>query len=130
MNSLTALAVAGLLAVSQADNDHKEKLLPVTPQALAGRWELRSGDNVVTVEFLPKSVFVEAWQRGLRGQKRLAHEGDYEIDAKARSVRIHAIGVGRLVNGGELRLSFRLGFLWLPKGAVITLDKRMPGEDP
>jgi hypothetical protein len=128
MNStLTAVAVAGLMAVSQAAT---EKSLRLTPQALAGTWELRSGDNVMLVEFLPKSVIVKAWQRGPKGRKGLGHEGDYEIDAKARTVQIHAIGVGRLVSGSELRLSFPQPFLFLPKGAVITLGKRMPGDAP
>ena len=116
--------------MSQPGTDRKEKSLPLTPQALGGTWGLWSGDNAVAVKFGPRSVIISARGRCPEGVTAKRVLVEYDIGAGARTVNIGKVAVGRLVSTSELRLSFRQEFLWLPKGAVVTLGKRMPDDAP
>jgi hypothetical protein len=128
MNStLTALAVAGLMAVSQAAT---EKSLRLTPQALAGTWWLRSGGNAVTIRFGPRSAAVVLCEHGPLGKLEEWCDVKCQIDREGRAVKIGHVAAARLVSSAELRVSFREAFLWVPKGAVLTLGKRMAGDGP
>jgi hypothetical protein len=129
---LTVAVLAGLLLglatiPSRGQQEVKEKPLPITKEALLGRWEGRVGDKTAWIEFGAKRA--KAVVAEFQGNEGLgaALDMDYEIDHQARVVQLVGFGEGRLVKGGRLRVVLSHGRLHLPKGTVLTLSRPTKG---
>ena len=125
---LGMVVLVGLVGVASPGQPEKEKPLPISREALLGKWEGKSGTTTVRLDFGPKGVGGEVEERfGNRGQGT-GFKDTYEIDPKANTVRIGSLGEGRLVKGGGLSLTLSRPQLNLPRGAVITLSRPMPRD--
>ena len=122
---LLGIVVLVGMAVPAPGQPAKEKALPISREALLGKWEGKSGMTVVRLDFAAKGVGGEVEERLGNGGRGIGFKGDYEIDPKANAVRIDSLGEGRLVKGGGLRVTLDRPQLNLPRGAVITLSRPM-----
>jgi hypothetical protein len=115
------LGIAGAPLPAQQE----EKPLPISREALLGKWEGKSGKTTVRLNFTAKGVGGEVEERLANGGRGIGFKDDYDIDPKANGVRIGSLGEGRLVQGGGLRLTLGSPQLNLPRGTVITLSRPM-----
>jgi hypothetical protein len=115
----------GLSGAPSPGQQEKEKPLPISKETLLGKWEGKSGNTTVRLNFAAKGVGGEVEERLGNGERGIGFKDDYDIDPKANAVKIGSFGEGRLVKGGGLRVTLSGPQLSLPRGAVITLSRPM-----
>jgi hypothetical protein len=123
--AVLALAVLAMPAAGQQTTEKiKEKALPITREALLGKWEAKLGKTTVRIRFEKQNVQIEAEERQVGGGSGMGSSSPYQIDAKANVVRL-GLGEGRLIKGGALRVTLTNPILSLPRGTILILSRVM-----
>jgi hypothetical protein len=124
--AVLALAFLAMPAAGQQTTEKiKEKALPITREALLGKWEAKLGKTTVRIRFEKQNVQIEAEERQVGGGSGMGSSSPYQIDAKANVVRL-GLGEGRLIKGGAaLRVTLTNPIFSLPRGTILILSRVM-----
>ena len=122
---LTNAVLSGLLLClapipsSRGQQEDKEKPLPITKEALLGKWEGMSGDTTLLVDFGEKEAKVRQEDRAQGIGKDFSTP--YKIGDNV--VRLGSFAEGQLQQGSTLRVTFLLTQGSLTQGASVTLRR-------
>src|SRR5262245_28908039 len=116
----TAAVLTGLLLglatiPSRGQQEDKEKLLPITKEALLGEWEGKSGKTTLRVDFGEK----EAKVRQEDGAPGIVKDLSTPYKIGDNVVKLGSFAEGRLLQGPELKVTFLLTQGSLTQGTSV-----------